>query len=151
MGRMGTILLLAMTLMVPPGIGAVDLATFDGSYEVTSRLELPHVERWAIDRTVTVCLSADDAIPVPVFSANNPFARCTATNLVQAAASITYDIVCPGRASARGQAQYSIVSGGFTGRVAMVLAAKNMTMTEVVRARRLGACAPETPQTGSRF
>src|SRR5215831_9815838 len=28
-----------------------------GSYEITYRLELPHVERWAIDKTTTVCLS----------------------------------------------------------------------------------------------
>ena len=28
-----------------------------GSYELTVRLELPHLERWGVDKTTTVCLS----------------------------------------------------------------------------------------------
>jgi hypothetical protein len=26
-----------------------------GSYEITARLELPHLERWAVDKTTTIC------------------------------------------------------------------------------------------------
>lgn len=115
----------------------------DGAYEVVSRLELPHVERWAIDQITSVCITASGragGVPIPVLSANNPFAECAATNLVATGASVEYDIVCPGRASAKAHARYMLAQSGFTGRVAMVMAAKNMTMTEVVRGRRLGDC-----------
>lgn len=117
----------------------------DGAYEVVSRLELPHVERWAIDQTTRVCITASrraGGVPIPVLSANNPFAECAATNFVASGASVEYDIVCPGRASAKAHASYVLEQPGFAGRVAMVMAAKNMTMTEVVRGRRLGDCEP---------
>ena len=115
----------------------------DGAYEVVSRLELPHVERWAIDQITRVCIIASKragGVPIPVLSANNPFAACAATNFVASGASVEYDIVCPGRASAKAHARYVLEQPGFTGRIAMVMAAKNMTMTEVVRGRRLGDC-----------
>jgi len=115
----------------------------DGAYEIVSRLELPHVERWAIDQITRVCITASRSaggVPIPVLSANNPFAECAATNFVASGASVEYDIVCPGRASAKAHASYVLEPSGFTGRIAMVMAAKNMTMTEVVRGRRLGDC-----------
>jgi hypothetical protein len=118
----------------------------DGAFEIVARLELPHVERWAVDRTTTVCLSGatdEGGIPIPVLSANNPFAECAAANVVVSGTSFAYDIICPDRASAKAHASYTLAQGGFSGRVAMVMAAKNMTMTEVVRGRRLGACEPQ--------
>ena len=39
-----------------------------GSYEITARLELPHLERWAVDKTTIICLPpsvGDDKIPIP--------------------------------------------------------------------------------------
>jgi Protein of unknown function (DUF3617) len=116
-----------------------------GAYEITTRLELPHLERWAIDRTATICLPAarsDREIPVPVLSANNPFAKCIAANLAADGATLQYDIVCAGRDAARAHAVYTLAPGRFAGRVAMVMGAKNMTMIEVQRARRLGDCGP---------
>jgi hypothetical protein len=59
-----------------------------GSYEITARLELPHLERWAVDRTATVCLAGvrgNGEIPIPVLSANNPFAGCSAAKAETAA------------------------------------------------------------------
>jgi hypothetical protein len=117
-----------------------------GRYEVTSRLELPHVERWAIDKKTSVCLGAPQrgALPLPVLSDNNPFARCVATALTFANGRLEYDIACPGRADASAHAAYAITPGGFSGRIAMVLGAKNMTMTEVQDGLRTGEC--ETAQ-----
>ena len=68
-----------------------------GSYEITARLELPHLERWGVDKTTIICLPslrAGDEIPIPVLSANNPFAKCTATNLMADGSKLEYDIVC---------------------------------------------------------
>lgn len=51
---------------------------YGGSYEITARLELPHLERWAVDKVTIVCLTGSrsgDELPIPVVSANNPFAK----------------------------------------------------------------------------
>ena len=125
-----------------------------GSYEITARLELPHLERWAVDKTTIVCAfnSRDRGeIPVPVVSANNPFAKCHATNLVADGSKLEYDIVCRERGAARGHAVYELSLHAFTGRIAMVMGAKNMTMTEVQRGRRIGECSPAKLGSAGQF
>jgi hypothetical protein len=118
-----------------------------GSYEVTARLELPHLERWSVDKTTIVCLrdSRSSKIPIPVLSANNPFAKCAASNLVIDGPKLEYDIVCPERGAAKGHAVYMFSAGTFSGRVAMVMGAKNMTMTEIQYGRWIGECSPGSP------
>ena len=115
-----------------------------GSYELTARLELPHLERWSVDKTTVVCLSSSrrSKIPIPVLSANNPYAKCAASNLVIDGRKLEYDIVCPERGAAKGHAVYMFSAGTFSGRVAMVMGAKNMTMTEIQHAHRIGECSP---------
>jgi Protein of unknown function (DUF3617) len=90
-------------------------------------------------------------IPVPVVSSNNPFAKCSAANLIADGSKLKYDIVCPERGSARGHAVYKISSNAFTGHIAMVMGAKNMTMTEVQHARRVGECSPAKLGSASQF
>jgi hypothetical protein len=153
--RAGAAVAAAGLLMPPAGQLLADpLPLPSGLYEMTSRLELPHLERWAIDRTTTVCLSGHEssgAVPVPVLSANNPFEKCTATNLATGNATLAYDIVCPGRDAARAHARYALAGDAFAGRIAMVMGAKNMTMTEVQRARRIGDCEPAARSAAARF
>ena len=125
-----------------------------GSYEVTARLELPHLERWGVDKTTIICLlnsRGAGEIPVPVVSANNPFAKCSAANLMADGSTLEYDIVCRERGTARGHAVYELSTNAFTGRVAMVMGAKNMTMTEVQHARRIGECSPAKLGSAARF
>jgi hypothetical protein len=114
-----------------------------GSYDVTYRLELPHVERWAVDRTRTICVAAAGAAgtaPLPVLSGNNPLATCPSRNIRREGATLRFDIVCEGRNAARAHAAYTLMPDGFKGRIAMVMGAKNMTMTEVQVGRRVGSC-----------
>ena len=114
-----------------------------GSYEVTYRLELPHVESWAIDKTRTICVADAGAArlaPLPVLSGNNPLATCPAENIRRDGATLRFDIVCAGRNAARARAAYTLGPDGFKGRIAMVMGAKNMTMTEVQVGRRVGSC-----------
>jgi hypothetical protein len=125
-----------------------------GSYEITARLELPHLERWAVDKTTIICLPpslVDDKIPIPIVSANNPFAKCSAANLMTKTPKLEYDIVCPERGAAKGHAIYTLSNDTFSGRVAMVLGAKNMTMTEVQQGRRIGNCNPWALGSADRF
>ncbi|MBR0898867.1 DUF3617 family protein [Bradyrhizobium tropiciagri] len=144
MVRISALLIPVAVFLTSGNLAVADSAVFpSGAYSIVSRLELPHVERWAVDQTSNVCLSGrlgEGDIPIPVLSANNPFKECTAVNLVASGAAIEYDIICPGRASAKAHATYQVAQGEFSGRVAMIMGAKNMTMTEVVRARRTGEC-----------
>ena len=137
-----TILVMAIQTQPPWAEGRLPQ---NGSYEITARLELPHLERWAVDKNSIICLSgvlSNDRLPIPIISANNPFAKCGTANVTVEASKLEYDIVCPERGSAKGHAIYVLSGNKFSGRVAMVLGAKNMTMTEVQEARRIGECSP---------
>jgi hypothetical protein len=126
----------------------------DGAYEMVTRLELPHLERYAVDSVHRVCFAggwATETIPTPVESANHPFSSCTGDHIERGANTIECDIACPGRDSARAHASYRATDDGFVGRVTMVMGGKNMTMTEVVRARRLGACNETAERAAARF
>ena len=140
---LGGLVVSALLIAPPAAAGAEPPSLPSGSYEIVTRLELPHVERWAIDRTTTICLpgsSGSGRIPVPVLSTNNPFQKCSAANVTTDEAILQYDIVCPGRGAARAHAIYALAADTFSGRVMMVMGAKNMTMTEVQHARRVGDC-----------
>ena len=151
--------LLAMTISVmaaPPVLGEtrVEASLPVGSYAITTRLELPHLERWAIDKTTTICLSGHATggqLPIPILSANNPYATCAAANLAIDHGKLEYDVLCPGRASAKAHATYLLGVDRFAGRVAMMLGGKNMTMTEVQHARRVGDCRSPSRESATEF
>ena len=115
-----------------------------GAYVIRHRLELPHVERWAVEKTDTACLAG---LPVagrahlPILSGNMPFKGCTIRALRSTTKVLEYDIVCPGRGAAKAHAVYTLSHGGFAARIFMIMGAKNMTMTEVQQGRRVGTCA----------
>lgn len=152
-----TLLAMIISLMGAPPVlcqTRIDEASLPvGSYAITTRLELPHLERWAIDKTTTICLSGRAAgeIPIPILSANTPYAACTAANLVIDHGKLEYDVLCPGRDSAKAHATYVLGADRFAGRVAMVMGAKNMTMAEVQHARRIGDCSVPRRQTATEF
>ena len=152
--------LLAMTVALiaaTPVLGEtrIDEAALPaGSYAITTRLELPHLERWAIDKTTTICLAGHAAggqIPIPVLSENNPYAACTTANLAIDHGTLEYDVLCPGRGSAKAHATYLLGADQFAGRVAMVMGGKNMTMVEVQHARRVGDCGSPGRKTATKF
>jgi len=114
-----------------------------GSYEVTFRLEIPHVENWAVDKTRTICVptaSGAGDVALPVLSGNNPLATCPVHNIRREGTMLRFDIACPGRNAARATAVYTLMPHAFKGRIAMVMGAKNMTMTEVQVGHRIGSC-----------
>lgn len=111
-----------------------------GRYAITTRLELPHVERWAVERTEEVCLR-DGPLPIPVLSRGTGLAGCSAEGVRRAGRTLSYGIRCAGRDATRAEARYELEPEGFRGRVAIVMGAKNMTMTEMQTGRWLGPCA----------
>jgi hypothetical protein len=118
-----------------------------GSYEVRYRLELPHVEQWAITRTATICIpgeSGGGSSGLRVLSGNNPLAVCATTDAKREGSDLTFRIACEGRGAARAFARYRLGVDAFAGRIAMVMGGKNMTMTEVQEGRRVGTCEGST-------
>jgi hypothetical protein len=122
------------------------MTLMSGSYEVEVRLELPHLEDWAVKKLETICISASDdgRRGLVVLSDNNPLAACPASNVRQNGDILTFDIICEGRNAARASATFQLASHQFRGRIAMVMGGKNMTMTETQVGRRIGTC-PANP------
>ncbi|MDR4308236.1 DUF3617 family protein [Chelatococcus sambhunathii] len=109
-----------------------------GAYEVTYSLELPHVAPTQ-SNTAKVCVTENHAFPV--LSANNPLARCPASDIRRQGREVSFRIVCAGPNAAKADALFDLRDDGFDGRIAMNMGGKNMTMTEVQHGRRVGDCA----------
>ncbi len=146
-------MVLGMAVQVQPACAEGRLPQ-GGSYELTARLELPHLERWAVDKRSVICLPNSlkyDGLPIPIVSTDNPFAKCSSANVMAEFSKLEYDIVCPGRGAAKGHAIYLLSGDSFSGRVSMVLGGKNMTMTEVQQAHRTGECGPGVLGSAARY
>jgi hypothetical protein len=143
MRRLGAV----VSLILLAGSGEAGEASLQaGAYAIRHRLELPHVERWAMERIDVACIpetlgSESPGPMLPILSANMPFKRCIAKAWQLNDKRLDYDIVCPGRGAAKAHATYVLSGDGFTARIFMTMGAKNMTMTEVQSGRRLGSCA----------
>lgn len=138
---------LSCSTILAPGAVADDFVLRGGAYEVTYRLEVPHVERYAMDFSTRICVpeaKAGSPAELPVLSQNNPLAKCPASAIRIAGESLSFEIVCPGRRyeAARAEAHYKLSPGGFHGRIHMVMGGKNMTFVEVQTGRRIGGCGP---------
>lgn len=132
-----------LAIVATGGPALADARLQDGAYEVTHRLELPHIEGAAAS-VATVCLEdAGRAHGFPVLSGNNPLAGCPVSNLRRDGDTVLFDIVCPGGNAARAQGVFDVGEKGFQGRIAMNMGGKNMTMTEVQRGKRIGDCAAD--------
>ena len=132
-----------LLLILGTGPVAAEPVVGAGLYEVSYRLELPHLERYAMTRKKTVCIGdrkIPAVLPLPIFGDNDAFSGCAVVNRQSGQRFLSYNIVCPGRAAAKATATYRFAQGGFHGRVEIVLGAKNMTMTEVQSGRRLQSC-----------
>ena len=89
-----------------------------GLYVIDFRLELPHLERYAVNRKATVCIAPGalgGSTPLPVLSGNGAFAACLAGNVARRERTLAYDITCAGRAAARATAAYTFSPRVLTG------------------------------------
>lgn len=115
-----------------------------GRYEVTYWVELPHLERYAVERTQVICIDAitheGTGAPLPLLGQNDIFDNCRMERFGADEVGFDYGLVCAERGGAIATATYRPTPGGFQARIAIMQGAKNMTMTEVQIGRRLGAC-----------
>lgn len=111
-----------------------------GAYQVTYRLEVPHVERFANDSETMVC-AGESTLP-GVLSGNNPLAHCPALKFERRPGGFAFEIACPGRVNdaSRAGASYRWTGDRLEGRIRMVMGGKNMTFVEVQTWRRIGTC-----------
>ncbi|MCH9808991.1 MAG: DUF3617 domain-containing protein [Alphaproteobacteria bacterium] len=115
-----------------------------GKYEVTVRLELPHIQDTNATKTVSVCVSdkaTDRLTGLKVLSENNPLANCPVSGIASGPDYIHFLIACPGANAANGLAKYQLSSTHFSGRITMNMGGKNMTMTETQEGKRVGECS----------
>lgn len=141
-----TRLLSAVLMCVASSAGASEPSPH-GAFAVEAVLQIPHIYSPPWKATRYVCLNPGERgapLPIPVLSPNNPFGACHAEDVVQTDRELRYHITCPGRGAARAEASYTLSPDGFRGYIAIVLGAKNMTLTEIQVGRRLGECAPTT-------
>lgn len=139
---------LAAALLGAASAAAGEMLLEDGAYRVDVRLELPHLEDMAATKSVTICVSRQQDggnHGLVVLSDNNPLAHCPTSNVRSDGDKLTFDISCAGVNSARGTAHYTLGLSGFTGRIAMKMGGKNMTMTETQHGSRIGECASAVP------
>lgn len=142
MPRVATFLLVLYAALPP---ARADTILLSGAYEIEFRLEMPAVQDTNPRQVRRLCLGSDrsENFGMIVLSDNNPLSKCPSSGTARAAASLTFEIACPGLNAARGQAVYDLGPDHFTGRIEMKMGGKNMTMTEHQVGRRIGAC--DTP------
>lgn len=132
--------------------GALSVATAaaalePGQYEVSVRLELPHVEDMGAHKVARICVTGGDggSHGLVVLSDNNPLALCPASDVRESGGTLTFEIVCPGANAAVGSASYALRAHDFDGVIAMKMGGKNMTMTERQSGHRAGGCEAAGP------
>lgn len=134
--------LITLALYAMPG-SAEPLSLRSGSYRVTVRLELLHLENVNTETVTQICLSSaagSNNYGIAVLSSNNPLANCHISNVYEDAVQLAFDIFCEGKNTARAKAHYEVGPDEFNGRIVMQMGGKNMTMTEVQTGHRVGAC-----------
>jgi len=140
----------AVMLGAGPAAGTEGLLLQDGAYEVSVRLELPHVEDTGVAaRLGRICVKADGAGTrgLAALGDGNPLRSCPASNVRHDGAILTFDIVCPGGDGAVGAARYIVWAERFEGSIAVKMGGKNMTMLERQSGRRIGGCESVPPRS----
>jgi len=139
-----------IALAIPGLLGASALAgpqepevLRPGQYQVTVRVELPHIEDTGVATKVDSICVTDASIGrhgLPALSGLNPLRKCPASNVLQKGGTLSFDIVCPGNDAAVGAARYTVQADRFDGAIAVRMGGKNMTMIERQTGRRVGNC-----------
>lgn len=113
-----------------------------GEYEVSMRLELPHLEDMGVSKTTKVCVTTGDtgSHGLVVLSDKNPLGKCPVNNVREDGDTLQFDIVCPRGNAAIGWAKYALWADRFDGTIAMKMGGKNMTMTVRQVGHRIGDC-----------
>lgn len=114
-----------------------------GLYRIEVRLELPNVLRPMPFRTVERCVSQSDGDPGAIVSAPN-IEACPLTARSIEGGVLTFERACPKLNDGRASGRFELAEDGFAGRIVLTLGGKNMRLTELQTATRIGDC-PRAP------
>ena len=122
-------------------------ATADGSlaaglYRVEVVVEMPNVVRPIPFRVVERCIAAEAATDGSFLQivSNPSIAACPLAHRSLDRNRLSLEVVCGKVNTGRASARYELAEAGYTGRIEVTMGGKNMTMTEIQRAVRLGDC-----------
>ena len=69
-----------------------------------------------------------------------PIAECPVVHSARHGSRLEVEVACQPDNTGRASASFALSEAGFTGRIAVTMGGKNMTLTELQRARRIGDC-----------
>lgn len=123
---------LASTVSVEPGL-----------YEITAQTVLPHLEESLRYATTTSrrCLATQEASALFPLLRHEAFAGCTLDGEPSSPAEAQFSLRCDNPQAATGSARFVLQPDGFQAELHVKMGGKNMTLSQRLRAPRLGACA----------
>ena len=112
-----------------------------GLYRVEVTLEIPNVQGELAFRSVERCIAAGEAAePILVIVSSPKIAECPVVRQAGEVGWIEVEVACERVNTGRARERFELTAAGYTGRIAITMGAKNMTLTEIQRAVRIGDC-----------
>ena len=112
-----------------------------GLYRVEVSLEMPNIQGSAPFRTVERCIGPGPGDGGLVAIVSNPeISSCPVALWARAGGRLEVDLACEPANTGRASARYELAPTAYTARIAVTMGGKNMTLTEVQRAERVGEC-----------
>jgi hypothetical protein len=131
-------LTLLASLVLPVAAGADGLP--HGAYRVSVEVALPNVETRDYGFETVICWRGTEDAAMPLGPLGpGPLAACP-SHARDTGEGVAVATACPGPNAGFAAGTYRSTQGGFTGRVEMDLGGKNMTLAEIQRGIRTGAC-----------
>lgn len=113
-----------------------------GSYELSIETVLPHLEealRYATEHK-RQCLHEPDATSVFPLLKHQAFTGCKLDPAAQGSDGLHFALQCANPEAASGSAAFQVDAGAVAGVLDIKMGAKNMTVSQRVYGRRVGAC-----------
>jgi hypothetical protein len=134
--------IVAVSALGGASAGAAEPALEPGLYLVEVRISLPNVQDTAPPLFVQRCIGPSDLGSGQAFAvlSDNPLKVCALVDYAATADSAVYRIVCPGPNRGSAVGAFETTATTYRGSIKMNMGGKNMTMSEVQAAKRVGEC-----------
>jgi hypothetical protein len=132
---------IAIFLGTAMGPALADAVPVAGLYRVEVLLEMPNIAGMVPYRTIERCLAADGVVGNFLEIVSSPtIALCPVVDRALGQGLLEVEIVCAPVNTGRARARFVLAEAAYRGRIAVTMGGKNMTLTEVQQAERIGDC-----------
>jgi hypothetical protein len=122
-------------------VGHAEVLPAAGRYRVEVTLEMPNVRGSYLLRTVERCLAPGAAEGAFLAIVSSPqIAACPLVRRRHREGRLEVEVACEPVNTGRASASFELGATGYTGRIAVTMGGKNMTLMEIQRAERIGDC-----------